>query len=153
MRRQGSGAIVQISSMGGQVTMPGFGAYCASKFALEAVSESLAAEVAPRGIQVLIVEPGAFATGFGGARMQRSPELGAVYADTVGPTRAAVDGMDGSQPGDPAKAAAIIRAVGDDAAPLHLALGGDAVDAIRAAQDVRRADLEAWEQVSRATAA
>ena len=90
MRRQGSGAIVQISSMGGQVTMPGFGAYCASKFALEAVSESLAAEVAPLGIQVLIAEPGAFRTGFGGAGMQRSPELGDVYAETVGPTRAAV---------------------------------------------------------------
>ncbi|MFZ0386969.1 MAG: oxidoreductase [Solirubrobacteraceae bacterium] len=154
MRRQESGAIVQISSMGGQVTMPGFGAYCAAKFALEAVSESLAAEVAPFGIRVLIVEPGAFATGFGGARMQRSPQLGDVYAETVGPTRAAVDGMDGSQPGDPAKAAAaIIRAVGDAVAPLHLALGGDAVDAIRAAQDGRRADLEAWEQVSRATTA
>jgi NAD(P)-dependent dehydrogenase (short-subunit alcohol dehydrogenase family) len=154
MRRQGSGAIVQISSMGGQVTMPGFGAYCAAKFALEAVSESLATEVTAFGIRVLIVEPGAFATGFGGAGLQRSPELDDIYADTVGPTRAAVDGMDGSQPGDPAKAAsAIIRAVGDPAAPLHLALGDDAVDAIRAAQDGRRADLEAWEQVSRSTAA
>jgi NAD(P)-dependent dehydrogenase (short-subunit alcohol dehydrogenase family) len=154
MRAQGSGVIVQISSMGGQVTMPGFGAYCASKFALEAISESLAAEVAPFGIRVLIVEPGAFATGFGGNRMQRSPQLGEVYTQTVGPTRAAVDGMDGSQPGDPAKAAAaIIRAVGDGDAPLHLALGGDAVDAIRAAQEGRRADLEAWEEVSRSTAA
>jgi NAD(P)-dependent dehydrogenase (short-subunit alcohol dehydrogenase family) len=154
MRAKRSGTIVQISSMGGQVTMPGFGAYCASKFALEAASESLAAEVTPFGIRVLIVEPGAFATGFGGGRMQRSPQLGDVYAETVGPTRAAVDGMDGSQPGDPAKAAAaIIRAVSDAAAPLHLALGGDAVDAIRAAQDGRRADLEAWEQVSRSTAA
>ena len=91
MRRQGSGAIVQISSMGGQVTMPGFGAYCAAKFALEAVSESLAAEVASHGIRVLIVEPGAFRTGFGGAGMQRSPALGDVYAETVGPTRRAVD--------------------------------------------------------------
>jgi NAD(P)-dependent dehydrogenase (short-subunit alcohol dehydrogenase family) len=154
MRVKRSGAIVQISSMGGQVTMPGFGAYCASKFALEAVSESLAVEVTPFGIQVLIVEPGAFATGFGGARMQRSPQLGEVYTETVGPTRAAVDGMDGSQPGDPAKAAAaIIRALSDRAAPLHLALGDDAVDAIRAAQDGRRADLEAWERVSRSTAA
>src|ERR1700722_13615601 len=134
MRAQRSGAIVQISSMAGQVTMPGFGAYCASKFALEAVSESLAAEVRPLGIQVLIVEPGAFATGFGGARMQGSPELGRVYAETVGPTRAAVDGMDGSQPGDPARAAAaIVRAVGHAEAPLHLALGDEAVDAIRAA--------------------
>jgi NAD(P)-dependent dehydrogenase (short-subunit alcohol dehydrogenase family) len=154
MRRQGSGAIVQISSMGGKVTMPGFGAYCAAKFALEAVSESLAAEVAPFGIGVLIVEPGAFRTGFGGAGMQRSPELAGVYAETVGPTRRAVDGMDGTQPGDPGKAAsAILRALDADDAALHLALGDDAVDAIRAAQDARRADLEAWEHVSRATAA
>jgi NAD(P)-dependent dehydrogenase (short-subunit alcohol dehydrogenase family) len=87
MRRQGSGAVVQISSIGGQVTVPGVGAYCAAKFALEAVSESLAAEIKPFGIRVLIVEPGAFATGFGGARMQRSPQLGDVYAETVGPTR------------------------------------------------------------------
>ena len=154
MRRQGSGAIVQISSMGGQVTMPGFGAYCAAKFALEAVSESLAAEVAALGIRVLIVEPGAFRTGFGGAGMQRSPELGGVYAETVGPTRRAVDGMDGSQPGDPGRAAAaILRALDAADAPLHLALGDDAVEAIRAAQDGRRADLDVWEQVSRATAA
>jgi hypothetical protein len=86
--------------------------------------------------------------------MQRSPELGEVYGQTVGPTRAAVDGMDGSQPGDPAKAAAVIlRALDAGDAPLHLALGDDAVDAIRAAQDARRAELGAWEQVSRDTAA
>ena len=80
MRAQGAGAIVQMSSMGGQVTLPGFGAYCAAKFALEAMSESLAAEVAPFGIRVLIVEPGAFRTAFGGARMQRSRDIG-VYAE------------------------------------------------------------------------
>ena len=152
MRAQGGGAIVQMSSMGGQVTMPGFGAYCSAKFALEAMSESLAAEVAPFGIRVLIVEPGAFRTAFGGAGMQRSRDIG-VYAETVGPTRAAVDAMDGSQPGDPEKAAAaILRALASDAAPLHLALGDDAVDAIGAALARRRADLEAWEAVSRATA-
>jgi NAD(P)-dependent dehydrogenase (short-subunit alcohol dehydrogenase family) len=152
MRRQGSGAIVQISSMGGQVTRPGFGAYCAAKFALEALSESLAAEVQPLGIRVLIVEPGAFRTSFGGAGMQRSPQLDGVYAETVGPTRRAIDTMDGTQPGDPSKAAAaILRALDSSDAPLRLALGGDAVDAIRAAQDARRADLDAWEQVSRAT--
>ena len=153
MRRQGSGAIVQISSMGGQITAPGFGAYCAAKFALEAVSECLAAEVAPHGIQVLIVEPGAFRTAFGGAAMERSPELGDVYAATAGPTRRMIDEMDGTQPGDPDRAAAtILRALDADDAPLHLALGDDAVDAIRVAQDARRSDLDAWEAVSRATA-
>jgi NAD(P)-dependent dehydrogenase (short-subunit alcohol dehydrogenase family) len=152
MRAQGAGAIVQMSSMGGQVTFPGYGAYCAAKFSLEAMSESLAAEVAPFGIRVLIVEPGAFRTAFGGARMQRSRDIG-VYAGTVGPTRAAVDAMDGSQPGDPEKAAtAILQALASDAAPLHLALGDDAVDAITAALGRRRADLAAWEAVSRGTA-
>ena len=152
MRAQGGGAIVQMSSMGGQVTMPGFGAYCAAKFALEAISESLAAEVAPFGIRVLIVEPGAFRTSFGGVGMQRSRDSG-VYAETVGPTRAAVDAMDGSQPGDPAKAAAaILLALGSEAPPLRLALGDDAVEAIGAALGRRRADLDAWEAVSRDTA-
>lgn len=149
MRGRGVGAIVQITSMGGQVTMPGFGAYCSAKFALEAMSESLAAEVTPLGIQVLIVEPGAFRTGFGGTGLHRSPSIDA-YAATVGPTRAAVDGMDGTQPGDPRKvAAAVLAALGDPAAPLHLVLGADAVEAIRAAQDRRRADLDAWESISR----
>lgn len=152
MRAQGAGAIVQMSSMGGQVAPPGFGAYCAAKFALEAISESLAAEVAPFGIRVLIIEPGAFRTAFGGAAMQRSRDIG-VYADTVGPTRAAVDAMDGAQPGDPAKAAAaILAALDSDATPLRLALGDDAVEAISGALSRRRVDLDAWEAVSRDTA-
>jgi NAD(P)-dependent dehydrogenase (short-subunit alcohol dehydrogenase family) len=152
MRAQGSGAIVQISSMGGQISAPGFAAYCSAKWALEGISECLAAEVAPLGIRVLIVEPGAFRTEFGGARLHRSAEIPA-YAETVGPTRAGLDAMDGAQPGDPAKAAsAIIRALDDPSAPLHLALGGDAVDAIRAAQVRRSADLTAWETISRDTA-
>jgi NAD(P)-dependent dehydrogenase (short-subunit alcohol dehydrogenase family) len=152
MRAQQSGAIVQISSMGGQISAPGFGAYCSAKWALEGISECLAAEVRPHGVRVLIVEPGAFRTEFGGARLHRSAELPA-YAETVGQTRAALDSMDGNQPGDPAKAAAaIIRALEDPDAPLHLALGPDAVDAIRAAQQQRGADLVAWEQISRDTA-
>jgi NAD(P)-dependent dehydrogenase (short-subunit alcohol dehydrogenase family) len=152
MRARGRGAIVQMSSMGGQVAPPGFGAYCAAKFALEAISESLSAEVAPFGIRVLVVEPGAFRTSFGADAMQRSPDSG-VYADTVGPTRAAVDAMDGTQPGDPAKAAdAIFAALDSDSAPLRLALGADAVDAITAALDRRRDDLAAWGSISRNTA-
>jgi NAD(P)-dependent dehydrogenase (short-subunit alcohol dehydrogenase family) len=152
MRERGSGAIVQMSSQGGQVTFPGYGAYCAAKYALEGMSEALAAEVAPLGIRVLIVEPGAFRTGLLGASMHRSPEI-AAYAETAGATRAAAAAMDGTQPGDPRKlAAAILKALDDPDAPLHLALGDDAVEAIRAAQDRRRADLEAWEEVSRGTA-
>ncbi|MGX6605812.1 oxidoreductase [Micromonosporaceae bacterium Da 78-11] len=151
MRAQRGGTIVQISSMGGQVTMPAFGAYCAAKFALEGLSEALAAEVAPFGVRVLIVEPGAFRTGFGGDRMHRSRIIDE-YAVSTGATRAAVDGMDGAQPGDPAKAAAAILAALDAPdAPLRLALGGDAVDAIAAHHEQLQADLRAWEKVSRGT--
>ena len=151
LRARGSGTIVQMSSMGGQLTMPGFGAYCAAKFALEGISEALAAEVAPFGVRVLIVEPGAFRTEFGGRRMHRSAPI-AAYAETVGPTRAAVDGMDGTQPGDPRKAAqAVLRVLDDPEPPLRLALGGDAVDAIRAHHELLRDELVRWEKVSRAT--
>jgi NAD(P)-dependent dehydrogenase (short-subunit alcohol dehydrogenase family) len=152
MRAQGGGVIVQMSSMGGQVAPPGFGAYCAAKFALEAISESLSAEVAPFGIRVLIVEPGAFRTSFGAGAMHRSSDIG-VYGETVGPTRDAVDAMDGNQPGDPAKAAAVVlTALDSDSAPLRLALGADAVDAIGAALDRRRSDLRGWAAVSSDTA-
>jgi NAD(P)-dependent dehydrogenase (short-subunit alcohol dehydrogenase family) len=152
LRERGSGAIVQMSSMGGQLSPPGFGAYCSAKFALEAMSESLAAEVAPHGIRVLIPEPGAFRTEFGGARLHHSRELDD-YAETAGANRAYMDGADGTQPGDPHRAvAAIVAALDDPDAPLRLALGDDAVDAIRAKHERLRADLDAWEHVSRATA-
>jgi NAD(P)-dependent dehydrogenase (short-subunit alcohol dehydrogenase family) len=152
MRERGSGVIVQISSMGGQLAPAGFGAYCSAKFALEAMSEALAAEVGPLGIRVLIVEPGAFRTEFGAERMHRTSRLIDDYAPTAGVTRAAVDQMDGSQPGDPNKAAAaILEAISAPQAPLRLALGGDAVEAIRAKHDQLRADLDGWEHLSRAT--
>ncbi|MEV6627027.1 oxidoreductase [Amycolatopsis sp. NPDC051106] len=152
LRAQGSGTVVQISSMGGQLSMPGFGAYSAAKYALEGLSEALAAEVAPFGVRVLIVEPGAFRTEFGGGRMHRSRTIDAYAVSTSG-TRDAVESMDGTQPGDPAKAAAaIVRAVGSADAPLHLALGADAVEAIRAQHEALAADLAAWEEVSRSTA-
>jgi NAD(P)-dependent dehydrogenase (short-subunit alcohol dehydrogenase family) len=151
LRAQGSGTIVQMSSMGGQVTMPGFGAYCAAKFALEGLSEALAAEVRPLGIRVIMVEPGAFRTQFGGHRMHRSRVIDA-YAGTTGPTRAAVDAMDGNQPGDPRKAARAIRQVVDHPEPpLRLALGNDAVEQIAAHHDRLRAELTRWEKLSRAT--
>jgi len=150
LRAQGSGAIVQLSSMGGQLGVPGFGAYCAAKFALEGLSEALAAEVAPFGVRVLIVEPGAFRTEFGGQRMHRSKVIEA-YTVSTGATRAAVDAMDGAQPGDPRKAAqAILRVLDSPDPPLRLALGNDAVDGIAAHHERLRADLTGWEKLSRA---
>jgi NAD(P)-dependent dehydrogenase (short-subunit alcohol dehydrogenase family) len=136
--------------MGGQLSMPGFGAYCAAKFALEGLSEALAAEVAPFGVRVLIVEPGAFRTEFGGQRMHRSRIIEA-YAVSTGPTRAAVDGMNGTQPGDPRKAArAILEVLDSPEPPLRLALGNDAVDSIAAHHELLRGDLTRWEKLSRA---
>jgi NAD(P)-dependent dehydrogenase (short-subunit alcohol dehydrogenase family) len=152
MREHGSGAIVQISSQAGQLAFPGYGGYCAAKHALEAMSEALASEVGPHGIRVLIVEPGAFRTRVLGERTHSSREMPA-YAETPGAMRAAIAALAGAEPGDPQKlAAAIVAAVDAPDAPLRLALGADAVDAIRAAQDRRRANLEAWEHVSRDTA-
>jgi NAD(P)-dependent dehydrogenase (short-subunit alcohol dehydrogenase family) len=148
MRERRSGSIVQMSSMGGRVSPPAFGAYCSTKWALEAISESLAAEVAPFGIRVLIVEPGSFRTEFGGGRMHRSRSIDA-YRVSTGANRDFIDGMDGMQPGDPAKAAAaILRALEAEDAPLRLPLGQDAVDAIRTHHEALLDDVMRWETVS-----
>jgi NAD(P)-dependent dehydrogenase (short-subunit alcohol dehydrogenase family) len=150
MRSRRSGAIVQISSMGGQLSFAGFSAYSATKFALEGLSEALADEVRPFGVRVLIVEPGAFRTGLFAHRSQ-SPTT-TPYSASVGTTREMVKTGDGTQPGDPAKAAgAILAALAADSTPLRLPLGSDAVDAIAAHLDTTRADLVRWEKVARET--
>jgi NAD(P)-dependent dehydrogenase (short-subunit alcohol dehydrogenase family) len=152
MRAQGSGAIVQISSQGGQVTAPGYAAYCAAKFALEGLSEAVAAEVAPFGLRVLIVEPGSFRTGLLGPSLHATAPM-AEYEATVGATRAYIEGEDGRQVGDPARAAAaIIEALDADDPPLRLALGADAVDAIHAKHEALDAELARWGALGRATA-
>ncbi|GGS44225.1 oxidoreductase [Streptomyces cinerochromogenes] len=152
MRERRSGAIVQMSSMGGQMSFAGFGAYSGTKFALEGVSEALADEVAEFGIKVLIVEPGAFRTSlFGAGRSGASPDSG-VYAKVSG-TRAAVSGGDGTQPGDPAKAAAVILAALEaERTPLRLPLGDDGVSAVLAHLDQVREEVTEWEKRTRATA-
>jgi NAD(P)-dependent dehydrogenase (short-subunit alcohol dehydrogenase family) len=150
MRARRSGAIVQMSSMGGQLSFAGFSAYSGTKFALEGMSEALADEVRPLGIKVLIVEPGAFRTGFFAAASE-SGQI-ADYSATVGRTRRMVQDSDGLQPGDPAKAAAaIIAAIDAPETPLRLPLGDDAVDAISGHLDDVRAELSAWEKVARDT--
>ncbi|MGW5777272.1 oxidoreductase [Streptomyces sp. NPDC003863] len=152
MRARRSGAIVQLSSVGGQMSMAGFGAYSATKFALEGMSEALAAEVGPLGIKVLIVEPGAFRTSLFGSGKSLSADTVADYADTVGATRSYVETGAGTQAGDPAKAAAaVLTALNADETPLRLALGDDSVDAIHAHLDQVRADLTAWDKVGRDT--
>ncbi|MFF8400414.1 oxidoreductase [Streptomyces sp. NPDC015684] len=151
MRERRSGAIVQMSSMGGQMSFAGFGAYSGTKFALEGISEALADEVAEFGIKVLIVEPGGFRTSLmESGRAGVSADSG-IYAK-VGETRGFVSGGDGTQPGDPAKAAALIlAALGAERTPLRLPLGDDGVSAVLAHLDQVREDVTAWEKRTRAT--
>lgn len=152
LRRQRSGAIVNVSSMGGQMSFGGFGAYSASKFALEGLSEALAQELAPFGLKVLIVEPGAFRTSFAADALKHMPMLDA-YRDIVGGTRAFAHGMHGTQAGNPAQVpAAVELALAAPTTPLRLQLGADAVDAVRAHAERLLQDLAAWEQVGRDTA-
>lgn len=146
MRERRSGAIVQLSSMGGQLSFAGFSAYSATKFALEGLSEALADEIGSFGIKVLIVEPGAFRTGLFTAKSESQQII--VYAESVGRTRQMIQDQDGRQPGDPAKAAAaILEALNAEQTPLRLPLGPDAYAAIDAHLDSVRADLAAWKPV------
>jgi NAD(P)-dependent dehydrogenase (short-subunit alcohol dehydrogenase family) len=151
-RERRTGAIVMLSSMGGQLSFAGFSAYSATKFAVEGFAEALADEVSSYGVKVMIVEPGAFRTNLFGTGAAYFSEPKEAYAATVGETRRLVESGDGTQPGDPAKAAAaILTALEAVEPPLRLALGGDAVDAIRTHLNQVGAELAAWEQVARDT--
>jgi NAD(P)-dependent dehydrogenase (short-subunit alcohol dehydrogenase family) len=151
MRRAGGGTVVQMSSTGGHVSAPGFGAYSATKFALEGLTEALRQEVDFR-VRFLIVEPGAFRTGLFGPEAAYVSTPMPEYEATVGPTRAYLS-THGSQLGDPAKAArAILAALDAPKPPLRLALGRDAVDTIRGQLESLTAELSEWEAVSRDTA-
>jgi NAD(P)-dependent dehydrogenase (short-subunit alcohol dehydrogenase family) len=151
MRERRSGAIVQMSSMGGQLSFAGFSAYSGTKFALEGLSEGLADEVAEFGIKVLIVEPGAFRTSlFEAGRAGASADSGRY--PKVSRTRGFVSGGDGTQPGDPAKAAALVlAALAAERTPLRLPLGDDGVSAVLGHLDQVREDIAAWEKRTRAT--
>ncbi|WP_129788291.1 SDR family NAD(P)-dependent oxidoreductase [Promicromonospora panici] len=149
-RRQGSGAVVQLSSVGGQVTMPGFGVYCATKFALEGLTETLVDELP--GVRFVIVEPGAFRTGLFDSSAAVVSAAMPEYSGTVGPTREYVATGGGTQPGDPAKAAAAIHAVvTGERAPTRLVLGADAHGGIGTRLERLGAELAEWAEVSRST--
>lgn len=151
LRARGSGTIVQITSAAGLCTGPGFGAYSAVKYSLEAASEALAGEIAPLGLKVLLVEPGMFRTSLLGANYRAMPALPA-YEATMAPMRAYTDSQRDAQAGDPHKAAkAIVDAVEAGVPTLRLPLGGDAVEMIRGAMARLAADVDRHEPLARST--
>ncbi|OBB92186.1 oxidoreductase [Mycobacterium sp. 852002-30065_SCH5024008] len=152
MRARRSGGIVNISSIGATVTPVGSGYYAAAKAAIEGMSGALRGELAPLGISVTIVEPGAFRTDFAGRSLVQSATVIDDYADTAGQRRKENDTMHGSQAGDPAKAAtAIIAAVESSEPPGFLLLGPDALAFYRYVADARSGEIAKWEQLTSGT--
>ena len=153
MRSRRQGHVLNLTSIGGLASMGGFGAYCAGKFALEAWSEALRDEVAPLGIKVTIVEPGNFRTEFAGDANMRPARQMAEYRPAIEPIERFLFGQAGRQPGDPGKAAALMIAVVEAAAPpLRLMLGADAYGLWERVVAARNADLGAWRDKGEATA-
>ena len=149
---RGRGHVVNISSVGGMVTYPAVGFYHMAKFAVEGLSETLAQELAPFGIGVTVVEPGAFRTDFRGSSMQQSAIRLPAYAETAGRARDRVLSGHGTQQNDPVLGAqAIIAAVEAEAPPVHLVIGGDALDQIRTKLATLRDELDTWEGLTRST--
>lgn len=150
MRAQKSGAIVNISSVGGFIGFPGSGYYAATKFAVEGLSESLSKEVGPLGIKVIIVEPGPFRTDWAGRSLKTPRKPVDAYADTAIARRRQIQGISGSQAGDPVRASeAIIATVEKKDAPLRLPLGGVAYDAIAAEIAALRKEHDSVEAIAR----
>jgi NAD(P)-dependent dehydrogenase (short-subunit alcohol dehydrogenase family) len=150
MRAQKSGAIVNISSVGGFIGFPGVGYYAATKFAVEGLSESLSKEVGPLGIKVLVVEPGPFRTDFAGRSIRSAKRPIEAYAETAIARRRMIQGRSGAEVGDPVRAAeAIIAAVASPNPPLRLPLGNFAYDQMRAEIEAVRKEIEAMEAVAR----
>jgi NAD(P)-dependent dehydrogenase (short-subunit alcohol dehydrogenase family) len=152
MRARRQGHIVNISSVGGIVTFPAVGFYHMTKFAVEALSETLAQETASLGIGVTVVEPGAFRTDFRGRSMKQSGIRLPDYEATAGKGRDGVLAGHGKQQGDPARGArAIIAAVEAGRPPMHLVIGGDALDLIRKKIASLELEFDSWEAVTRST--
>ncbi|MCC3158681.1 SDR family NAD(P)-dependent oxidoreductase [Hymenobacter sp. 15J16-1T3B] len=154
MRQRRSGHIINFSSLFGyQASIPGFGLYASSKFAVEGISEGLALELQPLGIYVTALAPGLFSTDFLAAD---SYAAGATvleaYEPTVGRTRAAAGHIHGNQPGDPAKLAKVVLLLAySQAPPVHLPVGRDAVAAFRSKVATMEAEVQAWESVAVST--
>ncbi|HDR9038153.1 oxidoreductase [Burkholderia vietnamiensis] len=152
MRTRRRGRILNITSMGGHITMPGIAYYCGSKFALEGISEALGKELAPFGIAVTAVAPGSFRTDWAGRSMTRTPRSIADYDALFDPVRQARERNSGRQLGDPVKAAqAMLAVIEADAPPAHLLLGSDALRLVRAKWAALQDDIRAWELLTVST--
>ena len=146
MRRQRSGLIINVSSIGGLTSFAATGYYHGTKYAVEGISESLAIEVKPLGIDVLIVEPGPFRTNWAGPSIQQSAIHIDDYAATAGERRKQTESRSGHQAGDPVRAAqAIVDAAISDTPPLRLLLGRSALDLARKKLDLMRGDFDTWQ--------
>lgn len=153
MRARRRGHLINISSLGGIQSFPGYGAYCSTKFAVEALTESLHAELKPLGIHATTVEPGYFRTDFlDASSLVASPTVIDDYAPTSGAMRAAAAAINHRQPGDPALLArALIELVGAAEPPLRLPLGTDTLAALRAKHAFVEAETRRWEALSAST--
>jgi NAD(P)-dependent dehydrogenase (short-subunit alcohol dehydrogenase family) len=149
MRARKSGTIVNLSSIGGLVSTPGFGLYNGTKFALEGISEALAQEVKPLGIGVMIVEPGPFRTDFLARGDMPAAKHIADYDATSGKMREYAEKQNGRQPGDPKKAvAAIVKAVEAGNPPLHLMLGAGTIPRLQGKIDALLKDVADWRETT-----
>ncbi|OUJ14012.1 oxidoreductase [Acetobacter sp. DsW_063] len=152
MRSRRKGHIVNVTSMGGFITMPGLSFYCGSKFALEGVSEALSKEVAGLGIKVTALAPGQFRTDWAGRSMDRAARSIADYDDVMDPLRSARIAKSGRQPGDPAKAAeALLTLVEAPNPPTRLFLGEDALSLVERKLENMKDEMTEWDALSRST--
>jgi NAD(P)-dependent dehydrogenase (short-subunit alcohol dehydrogenase family) len=152
MRKRRRGQILNITSMGGYITMPGITYYCGSKFALEGISEALSKEVRPFGIAVTAVAPGSFRTDWAGRSMTRTPRSIPDYDEIFDPVRKAREEKSGKQLGDPRKAArAMLAAIAADRPPVHLLLGSDALGLVRGKLSALEDEIRAWANVTVST--
>jgi NAD(P)-dependent dehydrogenase (short-subunit alcohol dehydrogenase family) len=153
MRAQRSGHVLNFSSIGGYASAAGFGVYCATKFAVEGISEALSVELAPLGIHATVVEPGYFRTSFLSEKSVVSTASRIDdYAETVGAVRLFAQAADGQQPGNPELLAqAVMRLVDASQPPRRLPLGADTVQRIEQKHREVEAELAQWLEVALST--
>ncbi len=152
MRHRRRGHILNVTSMGGYITLPGISYYCGSKFALEGISEVVGKEVKPLGIAITAVAPGSFRTDWAGRSMVRTPRSIPDYDGLFDPIREARQQKNGKQLGDPAKAAqAMLSLIDSDSPPAHLLLGSDALNLVRQKLFDLTAEINHWEKTTRST--